>query len=131
MRQKWSIHLKALILLLDEILIGSVIIFVLWELGVPIPFWVYILAGLVCATVYWLLYRILSRQDKKSPAGYGSMIGLRGKSITSLNPQGLVRVQGEMWKAVSKCGVIVEGVDVVIEDLQDLTLIVTIQGESE
>ena len=131
MRKKWGIHLKALILLLDEILIGSVIIFVLWELGVPIPFWVYILAGLVCATVYWLLYRILSRQDKKSPAGYGSMIGLRGKSITSLNPQGLVRVQGEMWKAVSKCGVIVEGVDVVIEDLQDLTLIVTIQGESE
>ena len=131
MRKKWGIHLKALILLLDEILIGSVIIFVLWELGVPIPFWVYILAGVVCATVYWLLYRILSRQDKKSPAGYGSMIGLRGKSITSLNPQGLVRVQGEMWKAVSKCGVIVEGVDVVIEDLQHLTLIVTIQGESE
>jgi membrane-bound ClpP family serine protease len=131
MRKKWGIHLKALILLLDEILIGSVIIFVLWELGVPIPFWVYILAGLVCATVYWLLYRILSRQDKKSPAGYGSMIGLRGKSITSLNPQGLVRVQGEMWKAVSKCGVVGEGVDVVIEDLQNLTLIVTIQGESE
>lgn len=131
MRKKWGIHLKALILLLDEILIGSVIIFVLWELGIPIPFWVYILAGLVCATVYWLLYRILSRQDKKSPAGYGSMIGLKGKSITSLNPQGLVRVQGEMWKAVSKCGVVGEGVDVVIEDLQDLTLIVTIQGESE
>lgn len=131
MRKKWGIHLKAFLLLLDEILIASIIIFVLWKLGVQIPFWVYILVGAACAGVYWLLYSIISDQRKESPVGCESIIGLKGRSITSLNPQGLVRVQGEIWQAVCKRGVVAEGAEVVIEDLQQLTLVVRIRGESE
>lgn len=129
MRVKWGTPLKAFILLLDNIIIAGVIIFILWKLGVPIPFWVYILAGIVCAAVYWLLYRILLEQGKKSPVGYESMIGRRCKAISTLDPEGQVRVQGEIWTAVSKCGFIAEGVEVVIEDLQDLRLIVKTQTE--
>jgi membrane-bound ClpP family serine protease len=131
MKKKWGIHLKAFILLLDEILIAVVIFLVLWRLGVPIPFWAYILTAVVCAALYWLLYRIVLDQRKKSPVGCDSMIGLTGKSITSLNPEGLVRVQGEIWQAVSRCGVVTEGAEVVIEDLQDLTLVVRTRVESE
>jgi membrane-bound serine protease (ClpP class) len=87
----------------------GVIIFIVWKLNVQIPFWVYILAGVVCAVVYWLLYCILLDQRKKSPVGSDSMIELRYKTITPLNPEGLVRVQGEIWKAASKSGVIAEG----------------------
>ena len=132
MRKKWAIHLKAFLLLLDEILIVGGIIFVLWKLGVQIPFWVYILAGVACAAAYWLLYRIVLDQGKKSPVGHDGMIGLTGECITSLNPEGLVRVQGEIWQAVSRCGVVVEEAEgVVIEDLQGLTLIVKTQNEFE
>ncbi|MGM0686978.1 MAG: NfeD family protein [Promethearchaeati archaeon] len=131
MRKKWGIRLKAFILLLDEILIAGGVIFVLWKLGVPIPFWVYILAGVACAAAYWLLYRIVLDQGKKSPVGHDGMIGLTGTTITSLNPEGLVRVQGETWKAASRCGVVVEEAEVLIEDLQGLTLIVKTHHEFE
>lgn len=129
MRKKCGILLKAFIILLDEIIIAGVIIFILWKMGVQIPFWAYVLAGIICAVAYWLLYRILVDQGKKSPAGCESMIGLKGKAITPLNPEGLVRVQGETWQAASRCGVIVEGVEVVIEDSQGLQLIVKTQTE--
>ncbi|MFO7773984.1 MAG: NfeD family protein [Dehalococcoidia bacterium] len=124
MKKKWGIHLKAFVLLLDEIVIAGLIIFVLWRLGVLIPFWAYILAAVVCAALYWLLYRILLDQRKKSPVGCDSMVGLTGKSMTSLNPEGLVRVQGEIWQAVCRGGAVAEGAEVVIEDLRDLTLVV-------
>ena len=124
MRKKWGIRLKAFILLLDEILIAGGVIFVLWKLGVPIPSWVYIMAGVACGAAYWLLYGIVLDNGKKSPVSHGGMIGLTGKSITLLNPEGWVRVQGEIWKAVSKYGVVAEGAEVLIEDLQGLTLIV-------
>ena len=129
MRKKWSISLKAFILLLDNIIIAGAILFILWKLGVPVPLWAYILTVVICALVYWLLYRILLDQSKKSPVGCDNMIGLRCKAITPLNPEGQVRVQGEIWKAESKYGFIAEGVEVVIEDLKDLRLIVKIQTE--
>ena len=131
MRKKWGVRLKAFLLLLDEILIVGGIIFVLWKLGVQIPFWVYVLAGVVFAVAYWLLYRILLDQGKKSPVGHEGMIGLTGTTITSLNPEGIVRVQGEIWKAASRFGVVVEEAEVVIEDLQGLTLIVKTRNEFE
>ncbi len=131
MKKKWGIHLKAFLLLLDEILIAGLIIFVLWRLGVQVPVWAYVLAGVACAALYWLLYRIVLDQRKKSPVGCDSMVGLTGKSMTSLNPEGLVRVQGEIWQAVSRCGVVTEGAEVVIEDLQNLTLLVRTQDKLE
>lgn len=131
MKKKWGLHFKAFILLLDEMLIAGLIIFVLWRFGVPIPFWAYILAAAVCAALYWLLYRIVLDQRRRSPVGCDGMVGLTGKSITSLDPEGLIRVQGEIWQAVSRCGVVTEGAEVVIEDFQNLTLVVRTQGEQE
>ena len=124
MRRKWGIYLKTFLLLLDEILIAVLIILVLRELGVHVPFWGYVVAGVVCVALYWLLYRLLLGQHKKSPVGHDAMIGLTGECIRELNPEGLIRVQGEIWKAVSKCGVVVEGAEVVIEEFRGLTLTV-------
>ncbi len=126
-----SINIKAFLLLLDEILIAGIIIFVFWKLGVQIPFWVYIVIGVACAALYWFLRRLLLDQRKKSPLGHDAMIGLTGECITELKPEGLIRVQGEIWKAVSNCSVIPEGAEVVIEKLQGLTLIVKTKNEFE
>lgn len=131
MRRKWSIHLKAFLLLLDEILVAVLIILVLRELGVHVPFWAYVLAGVVCAALYWLLYRLLLDQRKKSPIRHDAMIGLTGECIKELNPEGLIRVQGEIWKAVCKCGVVIEGREVVIEEFRGLTLSVKPKNEFE
>jgi membrane-bound serine protease (ClpP class) len=59
------------------------------------------------------------------------MIGLTGECIKELNPEGLIRVQGEIWKAVCKCGVVIEGREVVIEEFRGLTLSVKPKNEFE
>jgi len=131
MKGKWGIYLKALLLLLDEIVIAALIILVLQESGVNVPFWGYVAAGLVCAALYWLLYRLLLDQRRKSPVGHEAMIGLTGECIRELNPEGLVRVHGELWKAVSRGGDVVEGEEVVVEELRGLTLTVKPMDELE
>jgi len=131
MRTRWGIHLKAFLLLLDEILIAGIIIVVLWRLGVQVPFWAYIVAGVACAGLYWFLYRILLDQRRKSPVSSDSIVGLRGRCVTALDPEGLVRVQGETWKAVSNCGTVAEGVEVTVEDVRGLMLVVATRSEPE
>jgi len=125
------VHFKAFLLLIDEIVIAVIIFVVLWRLGVPIPFWAYIVAAVACAGLYWFLYRILLDQRRKSPVGSDSIIGRKGRCVTELDPEGLVRVQGETWKAVSQCGTVAEGDEVTVADLKGLMLVVTTQGEPE
>lgn len=131
MRRKLGVHFKAFLLLVDEILIAAIIFVALWRLGVPIPFWAYILAAVGCAGLYWFLYRILVDQRRKSPVGSDSIIGQNGRCVTALDPEGLVRVQGETWKAVSTCGALAEGDEVTVEGLKGLMLVVTTQGDPQ
>ncbi len=125
MKKESGVHLKAFLLLLDEILIAIIVFLVLWQVGVAIPFWAYIAVGVACGVLYWVLYRIVLDQRRKSPVDCDSLVGIRGRCVNSLNPEGLVRVRGETWKAVTRCGVIAEGAEVVVEDLESLTLVVT------
>jgi len=129
--RRLGVHFKAFLLLLDEILIAAIIFVVLWRLGVPIPFWAYIIAGVACAGLYWFLYRILLDQRRKSPVGSDSIIGQKGRCVTALDPEGLVRVRGETWKAVSGSGTVAEGAEVKVEDLKELVLVVTTHVEHE
>jgi len=131
MRKRWGIHLKVFLLLLDEILIATIIIVILWRLGVQIPLWAYIVAGVACAGLYWFLYRILLNQRRKSPTGFDSIIGQRARCMTALDPEGLVRVRGETWKAMSRCGAVAEGLEVTVEDVSGLMLVVTTPSEPE
>ncbi len=131
MRRKLGVHFKTFLLLVDELIIAVIIFVVLWRLGVPIPFWAYILAGVGCAGLYWFLYRVLLDQRRKSPVSSTNIIGHKGRCVTALDPEGLVRVQGETWKAVSQCGAVAEGDEVTVADLQGLMLVVTTQAKPE
>lgn len=131
MRKRWGIHLKAFFLLLDEMVIAAIVFVILWRLGVQIPFWAYIVAGVACAGLYWFLYRMLLDQGRKSPVGSDSIVGLRARCVTALDPEGLVRVQGETWKAMSNCGAVGEGAEVTVEDVRGLMLVVTTPSESD
>lgn len=131
MRNRLGVHFKAFLLLIDEILIAAIIIVVLWRLGVQIPVWAYVLTGGACAGLYWFLYRILLDQRRKSPVSSDSIIGQKGRCVRALDPEGLVRVQGETWKAVSTCGAVAEGVEVTVEDVRGLMLVVATPSEPE
>ena len=131
MKRERGLYLKALGLLLDEVLIAGLILFVLWKLGVSIPFWAFILAGIFCVVAYWLLYRLLLPQGRKASFGEEGMVGLRGKTVTLLNPEGLVRVRGVLWTAVCEGGEVVVGAEVVVVGLDGLRLLVVPQGFEE
>jgi len=131
MKRERRLHLKAFGLLLDEILIAGLIIFVLWKLGVSVPSWAYILAGVFCVVAYWLLYRLLLPQGRKASFGEEGMVGLKGKTLTPLNPEGLVRVRGVLWTAVCQGGEVMVGAEVVVVGLEGLRLLVIPQSLEE
>ena len=82
-------------------------------------------AGLV------LLFRAMAdsrRAAYESPSG--NPVGKLGTTLTSLGPQGSVRVAGETWSAVSATGEpIAEGAEVVVVEMDGLTVKVTEPGE--
>ena len=131
MKRERRLYLKAFGLLLDEVLIAGLILFVLWKLGLSIPFWALILAGAFCAVAYWLMYRLLLAQSKKASFGREGMVGLKGKTVTLLDPEGLVRVRGELWPAVSQGGEVMVGAEVVVVRLEGLRLDVVPQSFEE
>ena len=131
MKRERRLQLKAFGLLLDEVVVAGLIIFVLWKLGVSIPSWAFILAGGFCAAAYWLMYRLLLTQGRKAFFGREGMVGLKGKTVTLLNPEGLVRVRGELWTAVSQGGELVVGAEVVVVRLEGLRLDVVPQSFEE
>ena len=131
MKREGRLYLKALGLLLDEVVIAGLILFVLWKLGVSIPWWAFVLAGAFCAVAYWLIYRLLLTQSTKASFGREGMVGLKCKTVTLLNPEGLVRVRGELWTAVSQGGEVVAGAEVVVVGLERLRLLVIAQSSEE
>ncbi len=88
-------------------------IFVIWrwllpEFGVNLPFQV--LIGVMVAWLgfsVWLFIFTTRTLRKQVPVGLPSMVGTRGKIADKLSPEGMVRIGGELWGAIS-----VEGDDI-------------------
>ncbi len=61
----------------------------------------------------WLRWR-----KKKSITGPEGIVGMRGKALTDLNPEGQVRVKGQTWRAIATEGA-KAGDDVEVEASHD------------
>ncbi|ACJ16545.1 nodulation protein nfeD [Thermococcus onnurineus NA1] len=67
---------------------------------------------------------------RRPESGKEELIGAKGKVIQELNPEGMIRVHGELWKALSKDGSrIPAGEKVRIVEIKGLTLIVEKEGD--
>jgi len=75
---------------------------------------------------------VVKAQRKKPETGREEMIGEVGKVVEDLDPEGLVKVRGELWKAVSKTGETIKtGERVRVVELRGLTLIVEkVEGDA-
>lgn len=58
----------------------------------------------------------------KPPTGREGLIGETGESLTSLNPEGRVRVHGEIWNAISDSGKIARQAKIRVVSVENLTL---------
>jgi membrane-bound serine protease (ClpP class) len=72
----------------------------------------------------------LKAQRVKPVMGLEAMIGETGQSLSELNPNGTVRMHGEIWKAISAAGLIPEGKKVIVTGFLNFTLRVEAYNES-
>ncbi len=112
--------------LLEEAALVAIVLWALPEVGVHIP-----LPGLIALMVAWLtysvvVYRICSRALMRKPViSLPDMIGARGKVVSRLAPEGLVRIRGELWIAKSASGEIELGGEVIVVGQDSLKLVVS------
>ena len=71
----------------------------------------------------FLLYKLITPQ-RKIKLGSEALIGIRGKVVTPLNPEGFVQIGGELWKASSAEGRIGMGEEVIVVSQRGLKLMV-------
>jgi len=111
--------------LMEEAALVVIVLLGLPKIGVHIP-----LAGLIALMVVWgaysvIIYRIGSRALRRKPiVGLPHMVGSKGKVVSPLVPEGLVRIRGELWVATSEDKNIDAGEQVTVVGQDGLKLIV-------
>ena len=114
--------IKFLLMIMDELLIGSFLIFLLYYFGIDL--WVYGLLIVIVGAVLIFMGYIFLPQLKKPVTGAEGMIGLTGRAIETLNLNGTVRLRGEPWSAESLDNKIEKGEKIVVEKVNGLNLLV-------
>jgi len=124
--------LIVLILLLDEAAAVVLVFLVLWFFQIRIPLWVAIVIALLLGTCVFITHKVIIPSfHMKQVTGSEGMIGLEGEVIESLTPHGVVRVEGEYWKAKSVDDDIPAGENVEILGLNKLVLEVKCKERSD
>ena len=94
--------LMVLVLLLDEAVALGLVLLVLWffRISISLPF--VIVIALLLGTFAFVTHKVIIPSfHKKKVTGSEGMIGLEGEVIEPLTPVGIIRVEGEYWKAKS------------------------------
>lgn len=119
-----------LILAIISTALEEVAIYVIWrwllpEFDIYLPFPV--LVGIMVA---WAAFAIslfvftTQTLKKQVPVGLPSMIGTKGKAASSLDPEGMVRIKGELWVATADVGGIPAGENIEVVGEDGLKLVV-------
>ncbi len=83
------------LILLAPVLALPVIWLLPWNIALPIYAVVLVLTGLVA-------WPVVTAMRRPQLTGAEGMIGAQGEALTELNPQGLIRCQGEVWAATAE-----------------------------
>ena len=112
------------LLLLDEVAALVLVLLVLWFFKIRISFEIVIVIALLLGTFVFITHKVIIPSfHKRKVTGSEGMVGLVGEVIEPLAPVGIVRVEGELWKAKAVDeDDIAAGEDVEILRLQKLTL---------
>ena len=118
--------------LLEEVALVVIVIWGLPQLGIHIP-----LPGLITMMVAWgvasvIIFRTGSRALRKKPVlGLPEMIDSKAKAVSLLDPNGMVKIKGELWEAVSISGRIDTGEEVIVVGQDALKLVVRKRGPDD
>ncbi len=114
---------------------AALVIIVRWglpQLDINIPLW-----GLAIIMVTWVAisvhtFRKGTRALKRDPlVGLPDMIGTRGRVVSPLTPEGLVRIRGELWVAKTAGDPVKIGRDIVVVEQERLKLLVNESSDKD
>ena len=94
---------------------GSVLLEINWWLAIP-------LMVVVLALVVFIVLRVVHTYHIKAATGKEDMEGKTAIVKKTIDPEGIVLYQGELWNAISKTGRIDPGEEVIIEKVDGLWL---------
>jgi membrane-bound serine protease (ClpP class) len=111
--------------ILEEAAIAAIFLWLLPRFDIRLPLFVLIIIMLAWLGLAIFTYHMGSRALKKKPeVGLSDMVGSRGEVVKSLDPEGMVRIRGELWKAKSAGRKIEVGVEITVVGREGLKLIV-------
>ena len=111
--------------LLEEAALAAIVLWGLPQLGIHLPLAVLIILMAVLAAYAVITYRLGSQALRRKPAaGLSDMVGSQGRVVSPLDPEGLVRIKGELWKSKSVGRRIEVGEEVTVVGQEGLKLIV-------
>jgi len=112
--------------IVEEAAMIAIVLWVLPRFNIHVPWWGLAILIVVFAVYAYVSYRIgkptLIRKPVVAPE---TIIGSEGKVVTSLTPEGYVKVQGVLWKASCTESGLEAGEEVVVVEINGLKLFVT------
>ena len=109
----------------DDILILLLLFYGLPYFGIHLPLILIIAIGLLWIVIAVFLYIKGGRALQKKPlSGFTEMTGSHGKVILTINPEGMVKIKGELWSAKSDGEHIDKDEDIIVTGQDNLKLIV-------
>jgi membrane-bound serine protease (ClpP class) len=124
--------IKILLSISDDIVAIALAITMLWSfesykiISVSTAF---IIGVPIVSYFVFVAFKTYKLQSIKPKVGTEIMIGKKGKTISELNPEGIIEVEGEHWKAVSDTP-IRKGVFIEVVKIEGLKITV-IQAEAK
>ncbi len=116
----WLIVLASLA---DDAAVLAVVLLALWFFKVEITLPMIIVIALLLVGFIFLIHKaIIPSLHRKKTTGAEGMVGLEGRVVQPLIPEGVVRTGGECWKAQSVGENIAAGEDVEVMGISGLTL---------
>ena len=98
--KKTTDWLKIILLFLPETIIVAVVLVIIWYFEIRVPLWAMVTGIVLFGIIAYLTTRaIMYSFNLKQTTGREAMIGMRAEVIETLRPEGLIRVEGELWRA--------------------------------
>ena len=108
---------------MDDVAIIGIIFLVLWLFHTEISLPLAIFMGLVFVALSFITYKLLlPAYRRKKTTGVEGMVGLRGMVVECLEPEGLIKIKNEYWKAKAIEGNIPAGETVEVIEADGLLL---------
>jgi len=108
-----------------SLVLGSMILFKGGPLFQVSPWAIAIVTIFIAGLFVFVISRIVRVHRRQASTGWEDLIGKTAVVKTPLDPEGLVLVKGERWKAVSVSGLVEPGETVIINKVDSLKLFVT------